>query len=129
MTRRCGGILAAALVGCVLSPGCSRLLSLGNPDALTPASADDCEKFGHELEQAVAADDEARTTELIGLAGLFRRATADFEGSAEYKARLRNHAEEDARNDPFVPLLLASVRRGAQVKLLRVHTVDGRSRA
>jgi len=104
-------------------------LSLGNPDALTPASADDCEKFGHELEQAVAADDEARTTELIGLAGLFRRATADFEGSAEYKAQLRKHAEEDARNDPFVPLLLASVRRGAQIKLLRVHAVDGRSRA
>jgi tetratricopeptide (TPR) repeat protein len=121
--------IAALLVGCALLAGCSRLLSLGNSDALTPASAEDCEKFGHELEQAVAADDAARTTELIGLAGLFRRATADFEGSAEYKAQLRKHAEEDARNDPFVPLLLASVRRGAQVKLLRVHAVDGRSRA
>src|SRR5262245_56395065 len=129
MSARRTVAIAVLLLGCAWLAGCSRLLSIGNPDALTPASADDCEKFGHELEQAVAADDAARTTELIGLAGLFRRATAEFEGSAVYKAQRRKHAEEDARNDPFVPLLLASVRRGAQVKLLRVHTVDGRSRA
>src|SRR5262245_48474875 len=98
--------LAAVFLACGLSTGCSRLLNLGNPDALTPATADECQQFGTELEQAVAANNEARTAELIGLDGMFRRSTADFEGSAEYHAQLRKHAEEDARNDPFVPLLL-----------------------
>ena len=110
---------------CVIATGCARL-GLGDPDSISPATADECQTFGNELAAAVAADDAARTAELFDLAGQFRRSTADFVGPDEYHAQLRKAAEEDARNDPLVPLLLASVRRGGQVKLLRVHTVDGR---
>src|SRR5262249_61409544 len=93
----CARILAALFVGCVVPTGCSRLLSLGNTDALTPASTDDCEKFGHELEQAVADDDAAKTTELIGIAGQFRRGTADFLGVAGTKGHARHHPGEGGR--------------------------------
>jgi len=120
--------LSTIALFCVLSAGCARL-GLGDPDSITPATTEECQTFGNELESAVAANDAARTAELFDLAGQFRRSTADFVGPAEYHAQLRKAAEDDARNDPLVPLLLASVRRGGQVKLLRVHTVDGRPRA
>jgi tetratricopeptide (TPR) repeat protein len=94
-----------------------------------PATEDECRAFGAELEAAVAANDKAKTAELFDLASLFYKCVSDFEGPPEYHAQLRRQAEADARNDPTVTILLEGVRRGGQVKLLRVHTVDGRPRA
>lgn len=125
--RRTGlAIVLAAGAACL---GCAKWLEqvAGGPDR--PATEEECQAFGSELEAAVAAGDQAKTAELFALAGIFYKAVSDFEGPPEYHAHLRHNAEEDARNDPFVPLLLEAVRRGGQLKLLRVHTVDGRPRA
>src|SRR5687768_14110088 len=125
--RRAG--LVVILVACAASGGCGKLLDQVGASPERPANEDECREFGTELEAAVAAGDKAKTTELIALAALFYKSVSDFEGPPEYHARLRKKAEEDARNDPMVPLLLEGVRRGGQLKLLRVHTVDGRPRA
>jgi tetratricopeptide (TPR) repeat protein len=121
--------LALVFAICVGSLGCQKFLEhIGAADE-RPATEDECQAFGAELEAAVAADDKAKTAELFNLAGIFYKSKSDFEGPPEYHAQLRKHAEEDANNDPCVPLLLEGVRRGGQFKLLRVHTVDGRARA
>jgi tetratricopeptide (TPR) repeat protein len=127
-------VLPAVLVfGCVTSVGCLKWASQlgvgagGEPER--PATEDECRAFGAELEAAAAAGDEAKTAELFNLAGLFYKSVSDFEGPPEFHAQLRKRTADDARIDPMVPLLLEGVRRGGQLKLLRVHTVDGRPRA
>jgi hypothetical protein len=109
--------------------GCLKGLDRNGGEAERPATEDECGAFGAELETAVAANDKAKTAELFDLAGLFYKCVSDFEGPPEYHAQLRRQADQDARIDPTVTILLEGVRRGGQVKLLRVHTVDGRPRA
>jgi tetratricopeptide (TPR) repeat protein len=121
--------LAVVFVVCASSLGCQKWLDQVGGGGERPATEDECRAFGAELEAAVAADDKAKTAELYDLAGIFYKSVSDFEGPPNFHVQLRKHAEEDAKNDPAVPLLLESVRRGGQFKLLRVHTVDGRSRA
>jgi tetratricopeptide (TPR) repeat protein len=124
---------AVVVAGCLASVGCVKLaerLAVGTgSEPERPATEDECRAFGAELEAAAAAGDQAKTTQLFNLAGIFYKSVSDFEGPPEYHARLKQHAEEDARLDPLVDHLLEGVRRGGQLKLLRVHTVDGRPRA
>jgi tetratricopeptide (TPR) repeat protein len=121
--------LVVLLVGCGVSAGCKNFLEGVGAAPERPATEDECRAFGAELEAAVVAGDQARTAELFALARPFYKAVSDFEGPPEYHAELRRHAEQDARTNPLVPDLLEAVRRGGQLKLLRVHTVDGRPRA
>jgi tetratricopeptide (TPR) repeat protein len=120
---------AIALAVCAGSFGCHKLMEHVGAAEERPATEEEGQAFGAELEAAVGADNRAKTAELFNLAGIFYKSKSDFEGPPEYHAQLRKHAEEDAKNDPAVPLLLESVRRGGQFKFLRVHTVDGRARA
>lgn len=119
----------ALLVVCAGTLGCAKWLQQVGGGGERPATEDECRAFGAELEAAVAADDRIKTAESFDLAGIFYKSVSDFEGPPEYHVQLRRHADEDAKNDPAVPLLLESVRRGGQFKFLRVHTVDGRPRA
>jgi hypothetical protein len=122
-------LFVAALIGCATPFGCAKFLDSVGAGEERPATEDECQAFGTELESAVAAGDQAKTAELFNLSGIFYKSVSDFAGSPEFHAQLRRHAEEDARRDPAVPLLVEGVRRGGQVKLLRVHVVDGRPRA
>ena len=126
--RQTFGVIAVVLVA---SSGCDRLLRLANggPDSTVPASEQECVQFAADLQAAVDANDQARTSKLIGLAEPYKTAVADFDGPPEYRKGLLKSCDEHAAKHPFVPLLLAKVRNGGQFKLLRVHTVDGRPRA
>jgi hypothetical protein len=121
------------VLGCAVSAGCARWLSKIQPGAESgppvPATEQECLQFAADLQKAVDAGDRARATQLIGLAEPYRVAVADFDGSPEYRKGLLKACEQKAAAHPFVPLLLAKVRNGGQLKLLRVHDVDGRSRA
>lgn len=124
-------LLWVVFAACVVSAGCARLLNRLKSDAAAPepATEAECLQFAAELQQAVPAQDKARTADLINLAEPFKRGVADFAGPPEYQARLKKQLEEQAAANPTVPYLLARVREGGQFKLLRVHTVDGRPRA
>jgi hypothetical protein len=122
-----------AVVGCAASGGCAKWLSKLQPGAESgppvPATEQECLQFAADLQKAVDAGDQARTSQLIGLAEPYKAAVADFEGTPEYRESLMKSCEKKAAAHPFVPMLLAKVRNGGQLKLLRVHTVDGRPRA
>lgn len=118
------------VVACLAFVGCDRLIRLaGGDDSKVPATEQECQQFAADLQAAVDANDQDRTAKLIGLAEPYKTAVSDFEGTPEYRKGLLKSCEEKAAKHPFVPLLLAKVRNGGQLKLLRVHTVDGRPRA
>jgi len=122
-----------AVVGCALAGGCAKLLNTIQPGAESaspvPATEQECLQFAADLQKAVDDGDQARTSELIGLTETYKAAVADFDGTPEYRNGLLKACEKKAAAHPFVPMLLAKVRNGGQLKLLRVHTVDGRPRA
>jgi hypothetical protein len=128
--RVCQVVWAVAVVGVAVT-GCDRLtrLASGGPDSKVPATESECTQFAADLQAAVDANDQVRTSKLIGLAEPYKTAVNDFDGTPEYRKGLTKSCEEKAAKHPFVPLLLAKVRNGGQLKLLRVHTVDGRPRA
>jgi hypothetical protein len=125
--RQIVGVFALVCIGFA---GCDRLLRLANGGSeKVPATEQECHQFADDLQAAVDANDQARTSKLIGLAEPYKTAVSDFDGAPEYRKGLLKSCEETAAKHPFVPLLLAKVRNGGQLKLLRVHTVDGRPRA
>lgn len=126
--RHIAGVITSL---CVMSAGCDRLLRLGpgGSDSKAPATEQECVQFAADLQAAVDANDKARTSKLIGLAEPYKMAVIDFDGTPEYRKGLTKSCDERAAKHPFVPMLLAKVRNGGQLKLLRVHEVDGRPRA
>jgi hypothetical protein len=124
--------VTAVIVWSFTAAGCAKLAGLmdvGSESRPDPATEAECREFAADLQAAIHANDQARTARLIGLAEPFRTAVRDFDGTPEYRKELLKVCDQKAAAHPFVPLLLAEVRNGGQLKLLRVHSVDGRPRA
>lgn len=128
-------VLATALValaaGC--KPAAAPVPAAGTPAPAvadgTPATEADCREFAAKVETAVRDKDRATLGQLFALTTLMERSIADLTLSGTNKESVLKGLKTAAARNSFVDQIMAEIEKGGSYKLLRVHEVDGRTRA
>jgi hypothetical protein len=134
------GYSSAIIVAALATTSCekSKPLPVPVPESAAPAMVHafgappteaEIKQFALDLEKAVRNNQAAKTESLLRTRDLFQRCVSDFGLTEKQMQDFMRGAERALQQTSLSAQIGAEVARGGSFKLLRVHTVDGRTRA
>jgi tetratricopeptide (TPR) repeat protein len=134
----CISRIALLLLACALLGGCnpkSNAVPATTPTPAppvvegTPGTEAECKEFAGKVEQALRDKDRASLGKLISIEEVAVRCVSDLAISEAQKQSVITGIKSGMKNSSLAAQILANSEKGGKFKLLRVHDVDGRSRA
>ena len=138
---RCGPPIAirparpaiAAFCLVTILTGLARSLPAQDDDPADPPSAEDCLQVAREFEELIQTGRSARATQLIDWESIIASATSGYEETPQLMSARRGFksgfASRMRESGGLTAQIVATVEAGGGYRLLRMHEVDGNTRA